>query len=366
MGHMKRNAIGNDVFNALLEQIQNGGYAEGSYLPGERELAETYGVSRPTIRKALLRLRNAGIIYSAPGMGNMVQKKAGSTDLKYVGFFVPDISNPYFSALSKELDAQLSRGGTCLLTINYDGKVENLIDTAGRIAKDILSACAIYLPGGKEKWAGLLSRLERPAMLIHSMRDEADQLPCDQIIIDSYGGAYQIATHLLSTGRRRIAFLSSPDQSSERLRGCRQAIIDAGLDEQHCQVLEARLTGGDGGYEAVERAIATGRSFDALFCMNDHMAAGAVMALKALGRRIPEDVAVAGFDDIPASRMLDPPLTTARQPVERIASLAKEMLASRLAGDTGSPRKILISCDLIVRKSTLSGILGKSHGGKGA
>ena len=172
--------------------------------------------------------------------------------------------------------------------------------------------------------------------------------------VDNVQGGRSAAEHLIATGRRRIATIGGPTDMSpgfDRLAGYRQALDAAG--RQRDPGLEAI---GDfsqqGGADAMRRLLEVRPDVDAVFAASDLMASGALQVLRAAGRRIPEDVAIVGFDDSPIAESTDPPLTSVRQPIEE---MGREMvrLLLELAADPGSvPRKVILATELVTRRSS--------------
>ncbi len=166
---------------------------------------------------------------------------------------------------------------------------------------------------------------------------------------DDEDGAQRMVDYLLSTGRQRIATITGPQDTSggqQRLAGYRAALgdhADPGLVET-----------GDWGRASGERAAAAlldrHPDLDAIFAANDRMAAGAITTLQARGRRVPEDVAVAGFDDSPAATQNTPALTTMRQPFDRISREMVRLLLEEIDG--GGFASVVVPTELIVRDST--------------
>ncbi|MGF6604133.1 LacI family transcriptional regulator [Paraburkholderia sp. GAS448] len=144
--------------------------------------------------------------------------------------------------------------------------------------------------------------------------------------INNLQGARDATQHLIDQGHREIAFIGGPHNHAdaiERLDGYRMTLEEAGIAfdanrVEHADFLEA------GGLAAMERLFARGQSFSAVFCANDLSAYGARLALFRHGLRVPEDVSLVGFDDLPASSYMTPPLTTVRQPTYEIGRLAAE------------------------------------------
>ena len=175
--------------------------------------------------------------------------------------------------------------------------------------------------------------------------------PISVVEADQRAGAELAVDHLVSVGRRRIATLAGPldmPSSQERLTGFREALARHGL-------AEAGMVEGDftqtGGAAAMRRLLAEAPDFDAVFVASDLMALGAIPVLTRAGRRVPEDVALLGFDDSSAALACDPPLTTVRQPLEEMAARMAELLLEQIADPDGEQSPVLFEPTLVVRES---------------
>lgn len=359
---MRPDHTSTQTFELLLKNIRQGRFKAGEYLPGERELAEMFSVSRPTMRKVISRLRTSGLIQAKPGAGNLVVKKSeAKAASRNIAYFVPDISNPFFSDIGRELTAQFQSSGLNVAILDYNYSIPHLIESLSQLVPRFFESAVIHFTGNREELGSLSAQVQAPIVLMHPFREETAAVPYDQILIDSYGGAQAVVTHLLSIGRKKIVFLAPVGQSSERWRGSQAAMKQASAKGAQLLRIETGLSGFHGGYEAVERALAEKIPFDSLFGAYDELALGALAALKDNGLKVPEEVAIAGFDNLLASQIIRPRLTTVSQPTKRLAALAKEMLDSRMAGDTGKARQIFIPAELLVRESTLSGAASPSE-----
>lgn len=169
------------------------------------------------------------------------------------------------------------------------------------------------------------------------------------IDVDNRGGARRAVEHLVAAGRRRIAEISGPmglEASVARHRGFTDALAVAGLRADLVEESDFSFTGGE---EAMARLLAAHPDLDAVFAASDGMAAGALRALKAHGRSVPEDVAVVGFDDLPLAEQSDPPLTTVHQPFHSFGYEIATMLVRLIGGEPTSP--LILPTRLIIRES---------------
>jgi len=175
--------------------------------------------------------------------------------------------------------------------------------------------------------------------------------PVSYVDIDNRGGARQAVDHLLRASRRSIAVIAGPQDMTagvNRLQGYRDAMQDAGLA---ADLVEYGDFSEDSGAAAMQRLLAAHPSLDAVFAASDPMALGAMRVLKDRGRRIPDDVAVIGFDDSPVGPHTDPPLSTVHQPVEQMGRQMTRLLLARIGGDTVTDLEIVLPTRLIVRGS---------------
>ncbi|MBD3729602.1 MAG: LacI family DNA-binding transcriptional regulator [Sphingomonadales bacterium] len=170
---------------------------------------------------------------------------------------------------------------------------------------------------------------------------------------DNFGAGRIAGEHLLDLGRRRIAFIGQADEHypefAERYRGLCAALADAGIAPDPALQRDA-LTSEDDGHAAARSLIAAGAGFDAIFAASDLIAIGAMRALAEAGLKVPQDVAVVGFDDIPSASMTSPPLTTLKQDMPQAGELLVDTLVAQLDGS--APPHRTLPTRLIVRAST--------------
>ncbi|MDC7677812.1 LacI family DNA-binding transcriptional regulator [Asticcacaulis machinosus] len=188
-----------------------------------------------------------------------------------------------------------------------------------------------------------------PPMVVWGERLDS-QSYCSVGVDNVFGG--RLATeHLIGRSRKQILFLGPTQvpEVSSRLRGYKDALKDAGVPVRPGQIVEAHFTY-DSAYQTVRDLLVSRRKFDAIFCASDVIALAAITALTDSGRRVPEDVAVCGFDDVAMARSLTPPLTTIKQDLRMGAQMMVDLLFQRLGGDKTS--SAVIPASLIVRAST--------------
>ena len=171
------------------------------------------------------------------------------------------------------------------------------------------------------------------------------------VSVDNVQAARAAVEHLINVGRRRIGIISGPLDSSDgrdRLQGYKDALLMASIPLDPSLIVEGSFSRRSGylGMKALLK-----HEVDAVFASSDTMAIGALDALKEHGRRVPEDVALVGFDDLPIARNAEPPLTTIRQPIQQKGWQATRLLVDLLEGTVEGPKQILLPTQLVIRQS---------------
>ena len=173
------------------------------------------------------------------------------------------------------------------------------------------------------------------------------------IDVDNIDGGQQAASCLLERGHRQLALITGPGtwkSVQDRTQGYSIALEAAGVSVAPELIAEADWSF-RGGYQAAQKLLAAGLPFSALFAHNDQMAIGALRALREAGRRVPEDISVIGYDDIPIAEYCEPPLTTIRQPMREVGAIAARLLIQTIELLGVQQGEMLLRPELIVRKS---------------
>ncbi|CND69524.1 LacI-type transcriptional regulator [Mycobacterium tuberculosis] len=174
--------------------------------------------------------------------------------------------------------------------------------------------------------------------------------PVSYVDVDNRSGAREAVGHLISGGRRHIAAIAGPQDMGvgiDRLAGYREALADAGLPEY----VEYGDFGEASGMIAAEKLLAGAPQLDAVFAASDPMAFGALRVLRRRGRRVPDDVAVIGFDDSSAAPLAEPPLSTVHQSLEEMGVEMARLLVSRIRGETVADPVVILQPHLVLRES---------------
>ncbi|WP_372351146.1 LacI family DNA-binding transcriptional regulator [Streptomyces sp. KL116D] len=259
-------------------------------------------------------------------------------------------AEPYFSAVIRGVSAALRDTRTQLQLVLVRDREERDQLTA-HVAERRVDGVLLVSVHQHDPLPDILENLGLPTVLAgRRSAEESLSHACS----DNLGGAKSAGRHLVDSGRTAIATITGPldmDVSRSRLQGWKNAMEEAGMPPEKCPVATSDFTE-EGGMEAMRSLLARSPKLDAVFAASDVMAAGAMLELRRQGRRIPEDVAVVGFDDSYIARYAHPSLTSVRQPVEEIGSTITRVLLEEIA-DPGSQRqKLVLPTELIVRDSS--------------
>ncbi|WP_111765926.1 LacI family DNA-binding transcriptional regulator [Nakamurella deserti] len=276
--------------------------------------------------------------------------RSGRTGI--IGLVLPDLRNGYFSELADAvMEAAERRGRVVMIRQTRNTREREIASLASAAASsDGLLVNAVALDDDDHD----LLTAAGPVVLLG---DQMHASPVDHVTMHNTAAATAMTRHLLDTGRRRIAVLGASPQANEgssglRMAGYRQAHAEVGLPIDESLIVDVRLWHRSDGAEGLRRLISRGGEFDAVFALNDMMAFGAVRVLQERGFRIPDDVPVAGFDDLEETRFTFPPLTTVDPGLPQIADLAVELLVRRIEGRGQVPRRYFADFRLVERDST--------------
>lgn len=264
---------------------------------------------------------------------------------------IPDILNPFYPAFQRGIQSVADDEGYDLITYNTHAnpdKERSFCESLQGRA-DGLIAVLFHVNA-----MGLLPLLERgfPVVRLEAMYKAPGGYPLDNIYMDNTAASHAAVSHLISKGHRRIGMLAGhAGPSRQRIAGFWQALNENHIasDDSMIETAEFNETGGCVGMTAL---LARVPDLTAVFASNDLMAIGAMQAIREAGRRVPDDIAVVGFDDIPAARLINPALTTISQHQEQIGKRAAQMLFERL--NSTSPfggRSESMPFELIIRES---------------
>lgn len=333
-------------------------------LPPELDLAKEYGVSRITVRNAILDLVNEGLLYRVPGKGtfiaNGVDAKAvrmsRTNSLKLIGFVVP-YAQGYTPDVITGIEKVAKRKGYHVLFKNSYGSVVEEENNINSLIDDGVDGIIIWPTIEKEKIKPnevftVLRQGNIPFVLVDR---KFDSFQADVVKSDNFGGAYLSVVHLLGLGYSNIGFVSAGrgylSSVRERINGYKQALLSNTYSFDDSLVFSEwrpdETDRSDRFFDWLDK-----KQIDAILADCDSLAIDIIQTLHEKGLKVPTDLAVVGFDDIQEARMFEVPLTTVRQLKEQIGATAAWLLVERMErrGRTAA-EEIILPVSLIVRES---------------
>ena len=331
--------------------------------PTLRDVARVAGVSiktvsnvihdhphvRPTTRAAVQRAI-AELGYTP----NLTARNLRSGRTGAIALAVPDLGVSYFAELAAAVIAEAERRGTVVLVEQTGGDRDRELELLRSSRRALTDGLILSPLGMTQADAGRLA-VGYPLVILGERIFDG---PADHVTMPNVEAARAATEFLIASGRRRIAVVGArPDDAAGsaglRLRGYREALDAAGIVRDDALVVPAPMWQRAGGAHALHELVDHGVEIDAVFGLNDTLALGALRALHERGRRVPEDVAVMGFDDLDEARYSFPSLTTVDPGLGWIARTAVDRLLRRAAGDPGitDPARLVADHRIVVRES---------------
>lgn len=334
--------------------IANGRLKAGDQLPPVQALAERLGVNLHTVRKAYLRLAAEGLVESRQGRGTHVlpfdplrmAQGTGLTRSHTVGVIVPSWTNPFYHALLQGIEEVAEEDQTLLFLCNTHDDPNTARNDVARLAAKGVDGILMV---SHDTAPFMSSRVSLPIVSIDWSANSGYSVQADLRTAGSLA-----VRHLIDHGHRRIGlitFIADAENVSPVNEGYRQALESGNLPFE--DTLVARVPGFSMscGAEGARMLLKSENPPTAIFAIADMLALGALKEIKAAGLRIPQDMALVSFNDIPAADLVEPPLTTVAAPAAQMGHEAMKMLRSLIEGRKPHQRRIVLPTSLVVRQS---------------
>ena len=357
-----------ELSRQIRADVAAGRFAAGARLPGEPQLAKRFGVSRPTVSRALLDLQHEGLIERRAGSGTYIRTGApalASASTRQIGLLIPGLGNTEIfelvcgelASLARVHDYSLLWGGSAHPRHDTDASVGHAEELcrhfAERRASGVFFAPYELVPGKESANRRLAESLRQAGIPVVLLDRDLGAFPSrsdfDLVGLDNVAGGYLLAEHLIKLGRRRLCFVARPHSAptvDARIAGVREALV------RHRLETDPRwLCVGDPADGKFVRSLVAGARADAFVCANDHTAAVLLRSLEAARVKVPRDVAVVGFDDARYATLVSPALTTIHQPCRDLAVIALRTMLERIAEPSLPARSVALTPRLVVRES---------------
>ncbi|MBE3559632.1 MAG: GntR family transcriptional regulator [Ktedonobacteraceae bacterium] len=356
-------ALYSQMIQEIRSRILSGDLAEGMRLPTELELARHYQASRGTVRQALGVLVNEGLLERIQGSGTFVRRLPASQNHRQPSLTQQSIGL-ILSQAGDELNLDILLGvEQAVKPRGYQLSFAYVEEDARQMALDIArlrhsTAGLIIFPLSDTPHDPSLAQLHQEQVPFVLVDRYIPTLDCDYVVSDNVGGGYRATEHLLILGHRRIGFVSSSrgglltTSVRDRWEGYRKALREYRQSYEESLVYHLVPTPVPEPPNVYDEIMTAPDRPTAFFAVNDAVALGLLQAAQRHGLRVPEDVALVGFDDVSYAAHLSIPLTTVAQQRTELGVRAGTLLINRIEGQiVGPPKHIELPTNLIIRQS---------------
>lgn len=331
-----------------------------------KEIAQQLGLSKSTVSRALhdsseisteTKQKIMALVEKLDYLPNPVALSLLKSRSYTLGVLVPEIDNPFFSAVISGIEEVAYNQGYHVTIYqsheSYSREVLNVKHIYTRRTDGLIVSISIETTNYDH--FGRLQEHAFPMVFFDRVWEESDT---DKVVVDDFEGAYKATEHLIQQGCRRIAHLAGPETlaiSQKRMHGYRAALIDHNLTVPANYIVRSNFTT-EGALEAAGQLIDRPDRPDGIFSANDRMALGLHLAMRQRGLSIPGDVALIGFTNLPMATLIDPPLSSMVQPAFEMGQTAARLLIDRIEADGPVDRIAathVLKTTLLVRQSSM-------------
>ena len=347
------------VEDDLREKIAQGEIKVGEQLESQQVLARRYGVSLITIKRALNDLISEGILFSRAGKGTFVARRTPGVDYTRhptIGLVLRDLNSPFFSLILQKVEELASENKYNLLLSSSANRLEKEEDLVEHFLEIGVNGLIIASMSHVYHATPVIRKLHEsgyPYVMVSYIEDEEIYW----VGTDNVKGGYLAGEHLAKLGYRKVGYINGEEGNlpgERRKEGLLRALRDYGIEFNPKFEFRLRLRGEwndyRSGYEIGEHFVTLTDRPEAMFVYNDLSALGFQRAVLDRGLRVPDDVAIVGFDDIKRGQVAPVPLTTIRQPTDEIGAVAFEKLVKLMQNEPVESRTTL-EPRLVVRES---------------
>ena len=344
----------------LRDQIASGALRRGDMLPQVKDLCEQFGgISHLTVRQAIKNLSDENLVKTIHGRGSFVSEQLNRDER--IAILLPHLENTLHVSIAQGAQEVFSGHGLRSLILDSQGREDTEVDHIDNL-KDLPLGGALIFPIPTGNVAEHIFALKHDGFNFVLVDRYFEDIATPCVVVDNYHGGYESGRHL-ALSRRRIAWIgeSYSTPARQRLNGFRTALNDAGIACPSVLIKSIEvspdapksyhLAQREAVWAAIDELMSLQPPIDGLACSDDFNALSALERFENLGVKVPEHVAVVGFDDTPAAATSSPPLTTIRQPMKQLGREAATMLLERLKDKTLPIRQQVLPIELIVRES---------------
>jgi LacI family transcriptional regulator len=324
------------------------------------DVAEKAGVSKTTVSHVInqtrfveedTRQRVHAAIAELGYRPNLLARSLTTHSTGLIGMVISDASNYFFGETMHGVEDVLHPKNYALMVCNTNETLEREAHYLNLLLSQRVDG--IIAAATSQRWVELTAAVVQHTPVVFMDRS-FDNMEGPYVGVDNHKGGWLGVRHLIDCGYDRIGILAGYDRLStmrERLAGYYQALSEAGLPERPEWVIGSPLSIEDG-RESLRRLMSLPDRPHAVFISNNLLSLGALLELRDMGLRCPEDLAIVGFDDHPWAAVSDPPLTVVRQPAQELGRIAANILLALIKHEPLDSTRVLLDCELVVRQSS--------------
>jgi DNA-binding LacI/PurR family transcriptional regulator len=293
---------------------------------------------------------------------NLLARYFAKKTSSIVGLILPDLTDEFFTELIKGVDEITYKHGFYTMVASSH-KYRTLEESLITLAKNgLVGGMVLLISSLSKEIKEILNQTNLPVVLITGGTGSSGY---DEVSIDNYKGAYDMTSYLIGQKFKKIAHITGPDDNDDsqiRKKGFIDACHNNNITVNNSWIIKGGFTK-ESGEHACTKLLSQKNRPEVIFASNDMMALGCYDAMEKHGMKIPDDIAVAGFDDIFISHYLSPPLSTVKVQIEEVGRKAADILIKRMNGDNSTRKHhVKISTGLVIRKSSDIKLMQKKHG----
>lgn len=336
----------------ILEEIKAGNFRSGEKLMSTREICELFGVNHLTVRQAIKKLGDDGVLDIIPGRGAFVANL--SARQKKILLMLPNLKHGQSGEISSGVSQVLLKANCNVFLVDYHDQMTVEQEYLRRIKDDGYDGAIIY-PSMQAENVAIMLQLMMSGFPVVVLDREMKDVPGSYVLSDNYAGGYLAGSHLVGKGCQRIGCITTSLWSAERrLDGFCAALAENGVRVRRELIKEVGPEG-DVNHRATAELLALPDRPDGIFYYNDFQALIGYKQIKSAGLCVGEDIQVVGFDDISVAELLDPPLTTVKQNSEEVGRRAADLLIEQIELGPGAShphmKEITVPVELVIRAS---------------
>ncbi len=324
------------------------------------EVAKEAGVSRQTVSRVIndrpdvapdTRSRVKEVIARLGYQPDVIARSMVKGYTHTIGCITPNLTDYNFSSIVESAQAEARSQGFFILTGSAptDSEVLPLLD---EMLNRRVDGLLVINPRDDERYRHLIPLIEQNIPVVY-LKNTPDNEKVSCVCLDDVKGGYLATRHLLQLGHTEVVTILGPKNEEctiDRLTGYKQAFSEANLPIKD-QLIAFGDWSAQSGSDAIEKLLNEDVFFSAVFAQNDRMAVGVIRRLRESGLRVPQDISVIGYDDIPLATFFDPPLTTIRQPIVQFGQLGAQILIQAVHNNLPKPKMIRLEPALIERNT---------------